>query len=163
MTEGLKERPPLLRRPPRPAPDEAIDPVDYSPAAAPPPASTPASAPKMDPEPTAVSGGAVADTTPAPAPAVETVPAPVVQPVIPVAEAPVAAPAPTAPAPARQSSRMSKAAKTAGNRKTSRREVTFPLSTRLSQEVLDILYTAVEEEGISVREAIEQGIKSRWG
>ena len=44
-----------------------------------------------------------------------------------------------------------------------RREVTFPLSTRLSQEVIDVLYSAAEDEGISVREAIEQAIKTRWG
>lgn len=156
MTEVIKERPPVLRRPPRPAPDEKVDPVDYSPSAVAPPALAPA----VTSEPSPVTSEVVAES--APAPAVEPVQAPVVQPVIPAAEAPAAV-APAPPAPARQSTRTSKAAKTAGNRKTSRREVTFPLSTRLSQEVLDILYTAVEEEGISVREAIEQGIKSRWG
>lgn len=129
MSENLKDRPAVLRRTPRPAPDEKVDPVDYSPAAVA-PASAPAPAP---------SGGGVA------------------------AVDPVAAPAPVTQAPVRQATRPAKASKAATNRKTARREVTFPLSTRLSQEVIDVLYAAAEDEGISVREAIEQAIKSRWG
>ncbi len=44
-----------------------------------------------------------------------------------------------------------------------RRELTFPFSTRLSQEVQEILDRAVDAEGITVREAVEQAIRSRWG
>lgn len=133
MSEDLKDRPAVLRRTPRPAPDEKVDPVDYSPAAV-----APAPAP-MKTEVPAPAGGGVATV------------------------APVAAPAPVTQAPARQAAKPAKASKAATNRKTARREVTFPLSTRLSQEVIDVLYAAAEDEGISVREAIEQAIKSRWG
>jgi hypothetical protein len=65
-------------------------------------------------------------------------------------------------APARQPSRGSKA-KAATNKKSQRREVTFPLSTRVSQEILDLLYDAQEQEGVTLRDAIEQGIRMRWG
>ncbi|MBG6184665.1 hypothetical protein IWX65_002643 [Arthrobacter sp. CAN_A214] len=44
-----------------------------------------------------------------------------------------------------------------------KRELTFPFSTRLSEDVQDILDKAVESEGITVREAVEQAIRSRWG
>ena len=136
MSEDLKDRPAVLRRTPRPAPDENVDPVDYSPAAVT-PTSAPLRAPKPEePEP---AGGGVA------------------------AVDPVAAPAPVTQSPVRQEAKPAKASKAATNRKTARREVTFPLSTRLSQEVIDVLYAAAEDEGISVREAIEQAIKSRWG
>lgn len=142
MSEDLKDRPAVLRRTPRPAPDEKVDPVDYSPAAvAPASASVPAQTP-MKPEepaePAPASGGVTTGAT-------------------------IAAPAPVTQAPARQAAKPAKAAKAATNRKTARREVTFPLSTRLSQEVIDVLYAAAEDEGISVREAIEQAIKARWG
>ena len=137
MSEDLKDRPAVLRRTPRPAPDEKVDPVDYSPAAVG-PASAPAPAP-MKPEEQAPAGGGVAASDQA------------------------AAPAPVPQAPVRQAAKPAKAAKAATNRKTARREVTFPLSTRLSQEVIDVLYAAAEDEGISVREAIEQAIKARWG
>lgn len=140
MSEDLKDRPAVLRRTPRPAPDEKVDPVDYSPAAMG-PASAPAPAP-MKPEEQAPAGGGVAAIDPA------------------------GSPAPMPQASVRQAAKppkASKAAKVATNRKTARREVTFPLSTRLSQEVIDVLYAAAEDEGISVREAIEQAIKSRWG
>jgi hypothetical protein len=137
MSEDLKDRPAVLRRTPRPAPDEKVDPVDYSPAAVA-PAPVPAPAP-MKPEEQAPAGGGVAAVDPA------------------------TAPAPVPQAPVRQAAKPAKASKAATNRKTARREVTFPLSTRLSQEVIDVLYAAAEDEGISVREAIEQAIKSRWG
>jgi hypothetical protein len=154
MTEGLKERPALLRRTPRPAPDEKVDPVDYSPGAV---------APVPDPAPSAEASPASGGVEPASTPVVAApVQAPTVQPAVPAQEAPDATPV-AAPAPARQSARTTKAAKSPANKKTSRREVTFPLSTRLSEEVMNILYTASDEEGISVREAIEQGIRSRWG
>jgi hypothetical protein len=83
MTNDPQDRPAVLRRAPRPSPDEKVDPVDY-------------------PAPTTV-------------------------------------------------------------RKIPRREITVSLSTRISQGVSDILYAAVEAEGISVRDAVEQGIKARWG
>lgn len=131
MIEDLKDRPAVLRRTPRPAPDEKVDPVDYSPAAM-------APAPTKPEEPAPTDGGVAA--------------------VI-----PVAAPVPSTQAPARQAAKPAKVSKAVPNRKTARREVTFPLSTRLSQDVIDVLYAAAEDEGISVREAIEQAIKSRWG
>ncbi|MET1064536.1 MAG: hypothetical protein ABWX85_06155 [Arthrobacter sp.] len=137
MSEDLKDRPAVLRRTPRPAPDEKVDPVDYSPAAV---STASVSVPAlMKPEEPAPAGGGVATG------------------------APIAAPAPVTQAPARQAAKPAKASKASTNRKTARREVTFPLSTRLSQEVIDVLYAAAEDEGISVREAIEQAIKSRWG
>jgi hypothetical protein len=147
MSEDLQDRPAVLRRTPRPAPDEKVDPVDYSPAA-------------VKTEEPAPAGGRVEAVTPAAAhaPFPEPLQASVAEPVVQT----VAHAAPTQ-APARQSSKPAKASKTAANRKTTRREVTFPLSTRLSQEVIDVLYAAAEDEGISVREAIEQAIKSRWG
>ncbi|MHA7294345.1 hypothetical protein [Arthrobacter sp. HLT1-21] len=96
MTENIQDRPAALpaRRRPQPAPDETVDPVDYSPAAQ-----------------------AVA--------------------------APAAA---------------------AGTTRTRRkRELTFPFSTRISQDVQELLDAAVEAEGITVREAVEQAIRTRWG
>lgn len=152
MSEDLKDRPAVLRRTPRPAPDEKVDPVDYSPAAV-----GPVPVKTEDPAP---ADGGVEAAIPAATPGIGHKPLqafvaePVVQPGAPVAPAQV---------PARQASKPTKASKTAANRKTTRREVTFPLSTRLSQEVIDVLYAAAEDEGISVREAIEQAIKSRWG
>lgn len=171
----IKDRPAQLRRRPRPAPDETVDPVDYNPATHTPAA--PAAAPaKVDEAPAASGGGEEAsqpETTPADAAAAtETeeeaqVEAPaqtatvLAAPPAPVQEAaPVAAPAPAAPA--RQSSRASKA-KATPNRKSQRREVTFPLSTRVSQEILDLLYDAQENEGVTLRDAIEQGVRMRWG
>ncbi|MFF2317775.1 hypothetical protein ACFVTE_16075 [Arthrobacter sp. NPDC058097] len=74
---------------------------------------------------------------------------------------PVRASAPTGPAPAKQSTRASKSSKST-NKKSSRREVTFPLSTRVSQDILDLLYDAQENEGVTLRDAIEQGIRMRW-
>ena len=44
-----------------------------------------------------------------------------------------------------------------------RREVTFPFSTRLSQDIQEILDAAVAREGITVREATEQAIRNKWG
>lgn len=140
MTEDLKDRPAVLRRTPRPAPDEKVDPVDYSPAAvAPAIVKAEEPAPTQEPISSHLQDSVTESFVPTAATAVPT------------------------KAPARQSSKPAKASKTAANRKTTRREVTFPLSTRLSQEVLDVLYAAAEDEGISVREAIEQAIKSRWG
>jgi hypothetical protein len=100
MTENLPDRPSsLARRGPRPAPDEAVDPVHFTPVTQSDRASEPAS-----PEP-------------------------------------------------REVVRLSKR----------KRELTFPFSTRLSQEVQLILDQAVDSEGITVREAVEQAIRSRWG
>lgn len=148
MTEAvIKDRPAqLVRRAPRPAPDEKVDPVDYLPAAVA-PVVTPVAAP-------APLTRGVEETADAPMPIQKTAPEP-------TAAKPAAQEAQAAPA--KQPTRSSKSAKAAPNKKASRREVTFPLSTRISQEVMDILYTAVEEEGITVREAIEMGIKHRWG
>ena len=53
MSEDLKDRPAVLRRTPRPAPDEKVDPVDYSPAAV-------APAPLKTQEPATAGGGLVA-------------------------------------------------------------------------------------------------------
>lgn len=143
MTDDLKDRPAVLRRTPRPAPDEKVDPVDYSPAAA---------------APAIVKAGGMDALGPTEEPAPSRPQDSVTETFVPTAATTV-----QTKAPARQSSKPAKASKTSANRKTTRREVTFPLSTRLSQEVLDVLYAAAEDEGISVREAIEQAIKSRWG
>ncbi|SDI70605.1 hypothetical protein SAMN04488693_11936 [Arthrobacter subterraneus] len=47
--------------------------------------------------------------------------------------------------------------------KKRKREATFPFSTRLSEEVLGILEDAVAREGITIRDAVEQAIRGRWG
>lgn len=170
MTEGLKERPSLLRRPPRPAPDETVDPVDYSPTAILAPAPSPASVTSIDPSATGGGGeesapGVPPSTPPAEATAVDVETTAVAEDKETVASVPAAAPvaarAVEPPAPARQPSRPSKSSKTT-NKKSSRREVTFPLSTRVSQDILDLLYDAQEEEGVTLRDAIEQGIRLRW-
>ncbi len=44
-----------------------------------------------------------------------------------------------------------------------KREIVLPLSTRISQEVQDILDDAVESNGITVRQAVEDAIRSHWG
>lgn len=94
MTDNLQDRPSVLtRRRPQPAPDETVDPVDYTP-----------SAQRVAAEPAV------------------------------------------------------------GNVRAKRkRELTFPFSTRLSQDVQELLDAAVEAEGITVREAVEQAIRTRWG
>lgn len=163
MTEGLKDRPAQLRRLPRPAPDEKVDPVDYSPAAVAPaaqataPVAAAAQSPMTAPAEPPPAGGGVES------PAVV---APAQSPVEPAAQVQTLA-APVVPAPTatrtRQTPKTSKASKPPTSRKSARREVTFPLSTRISEEVSDILYAAAEDEDISVREAIEQAIKARWG
>lgn len=101
MTEEMKDRPAaLVRRGPRPAPDEKVDPVEVTPAARP-----------QIPQPTAE----------------------------------VIAPS------------IKKIGRPAG-----RREITVPLGTRLSVEVMQILDDAVAEHGVSIRAAVEQAIISRW-
>lgn len=170
MTEAsvIKDRPAQLRRRPRPAPDETVDPVDYNPATHTPAA--PSAAP-VQVEATPVSGGGEKEPAEEAAPAA--VPAPAAEPVsapeaagessLQAAPAAVAVPFESlAPTPARQTSRGSKA-KATTNKKSQRREVTFPLSTRVSQEILDLLYDAQENEGITLRDAIEQGVRMRWG
>lgn len=146
MTEELRERPATLqRRMPRPAPDESVDPVDYTPILLPTEpagsaenmkASTPTVAEKVSAQ------GADAASEITETAAVTDAAAKTVRP----KAAAKSKPAPKAPSPPR----------------ASRREVTYPVSTRVSQEILDLLYSAVESEGISVREAIEQGIRARW-
>lgn len=150
MTEDLKDRPAVLRRAPRPAPDEKVDPVDYSPGAV-----GQATAEAEEPAPTVEAMDALAPTA---EPTLSRLQHSVTDSFIPPAETTV-----PQPSPAHQSSKPAETSKKAANRKATRREVTFPLSTRLSEEVLDVLYAAAEDEGISVREAIEQAIKSRWG
>lgn len=107
MTDDMKDRPELLvRRGPRPAPDEKIDPVEVTPV----PRKASAVSSHMESE-----GGVVAQN-----------------------------------------------AKKIG-RPAGRREITVPLGTRLSIEVMEVLDEAVAENGISIRAAIEQAILSRWG
>ena len=48
-------------------------------------------------------------------------------------------------------------------RPSGRREITVPLGTRLSVDIMEVLDEAVAENGISIRAAIEQAIVSRWG
>ncbi len=100
MTDNLQERPASLARRPKPAPDETIDPVNYS---QPPTAS-------------------------------------------------VSPPVGRNPSTAQPASSAKR-----------KRELTFPFSTRLSAEVQELLDTAVDSEGITVRDAVEQAIRSRWG
>ena len=168
MTEAsvIKDRPAQLRRRPRPAPDETVDPVDYNPATHTPAA--PAAAP-VQPEPDPVSAGGeqgpAVEAAPATSPAATAEPVSVPEPETAVQAAPAAVAVPfepQAPTPARQASRASKA-KATTNKKSQRREVTFPLSTRVSQEILDLLYDAQENEGVTLRDAIEQGVRMRWG
>lgn len=47
--------------------------------------------------------------------------------------------------------------------KKKQREIVFNFSTRLSQTAYDTLYTAVDQNGLSVREATEQAIMAYWG
>lgn len=102
MTEEMKDRPSaLVRRGPRPAPDEKVDPVEVTPAARP----------------------------QAPRPTAEVI-----------------------------TSSTKKIGRPAG-----RREITVPLGTRLSVEVMQVLDDAVAEHGVSIRAAVEQAILSRWG
>lgn len=107
MTDAMKERPDLLvRRGPKPAPDEKIDPVEVVPV--------PHEMPTASSSSELVVGGE------------------------------------------KQSSK--KIGRPAG-----KREITVPLGTRLSIEVMEVLDEAVAENGISIRAAVEQAILSRWG
>lgn len=47
-------------------------------------------------------------------------------------------------------------------KKGRKREMVTVLSTRLSQDVQDILDRAVEEHGLTVRSAVEEAIKGYW-
>lgn len=101
MTDEMKDRPAdLVRRGPRPAPDEKIDPVEF--------AST--SREQLE----------------------------AVQPKV-----------------------VTPSAKKIG-RPAGRREITVPLGTRLSIEVMQVLDEAVAETGMSIRAVVEQAIISRW-
>lgn len=103
MTEAMKDRPAsLTRRGPKPAPDEAIDPVD-------------------------------------------------------------AAPQPTTPTPVAPAAVIAPQNMNTSVRPSKRREVTIPLGTRLSVPVMEVLDQAVLEQGITIRDALEQAIMSRWG
>lgn len=44
-----------------------------------------------------------------------------------------------------------------------KREATIPIGPRISVSVMEILDKAVEEHGISQRQAIEEAIVARWG
>ncbi|WP_427008657.1 hypothetical protein [Pseudarthrobacter sp. H2] len=161
MTDGLKERPAVLaRRKPRPAPDESVDPVDYTPAIVAPVQPQVASA-----IPEVASGGMAEKVAPVTG---ETEPAAVaVSQIVPIPESPAvsvprAAPAPQPEQVTQAPATVTNTSKVAGAKKTSRREVTYPFSTRLSQNVMDVLYAASDAEDISVREAVEQAILSRW-
>lgn len=96
MSDNLQDRPAILSRKPRPAPDERVDPVDY-------------------PQP-----------------------------------------------PVAQAKQRTEEIQQPVQRKR-KREATFPFSTRLSEEVLGILEDAVAREGITIRDAVEQAIRGRWG
>ncbi len=107
MTEAMKDRPAsLIRRGPKPAPDEAIDPVDAAPQPRAQPATDPTILPQVQAEP--------------------------------------------------QNSNTT-------SRPSRRREVTIPLGTRLSVPVMEVLDQAVHDQEITIREALEQAIVSRWG
>lgn len=106
MTDNIQDRPAELRRKPKPAADETVDPVNYT-------------GPTLNPSKSTErpQNGTNERANQAPEPA----------------------------------------------RRRSRREVTFPFSTRLSQEVQDVLDKAVDREGLTVREAVEQAIRKTWG
>ena len=104
MTAEL-ERPMTLKRPPKPAADDRVDPIDVAPAAV---------------------VEAPAETTPAAPAATESAP-----------------PATTAP-------------------RGKKREITVPLSNRISLEASQVLERAAEEAG-SIRAALEQAIFAHWG
>jgi hypothetical protein len=166
MTDGLKERPAVLtRRKPRPAPDESVDPVDYTPATVA-PVQNPVQPQVASAVPEVASGGVVEEVAPvAQEPEPTAVPASLI---VPIRESPAVSVSHPAPAPQTEqvpqtTSTVTKASKVAGAKKTSRREVAYPFSTRLSQNVMDVLYAASDAEDISVREAVEQAILSRWG
>ncbi|GAA4492027.1 hypothetical protein [Microbacterium panaciterrae] len=102
------DRPMTLKRTPKPAADDRVDPIDVAPPAA----------------------------TDAPSSEV-TAPAAV--------EAPAAGTAPAAAAP-----------------RGKKREITVPLSNRISLEASQVLERAAEEAG-SIRAALEQAIFGQWG
>lgn len=107
MTDAMKERPDLLiRRGPKPAPDEKVDPIE-------------------------------------------------------VVSVPREKPAATRPEES-ETDVVAERAKKIG-RPAGRREITVPLGTRLSMEVMGVLDEAVAANGISIRAAVEQAILSRWG
>ncbi|GAB6855982.1 hypothetical protein [Microbacterium xylanilyticum] len=96
------DRPMTLKRPPKPAADDRVDPIEVA------------------------------------------------------ASAPAEAPAPTADAPA---STTQSATSTPRGKK---RELTVPLSNRISVEASEVLERAAEEAG-SIRAALEQAIFAHWG
>lgn len=69
----------------------------------------------------------------------------------------------TSPGPAAPATEAATALHVAAVGRRGRREVTFPFSTRLSQDVQEVLDAAVAREGITVREATEQAIRNKWG
>jgi len=96
------DRPMTLKRPPKPAADDRVDPIEVAPPA------------------------------------------------------PAAAPAPPADAPA--SAQQS----TTSTPRGKKRELTVPLSNRISVEASEVLERAAEEAG-SIRAALEQAIFAHWG
>ncbi|NQX10395.1 hypothetical protein HQQ80_02015 [Microbacteriaceae bacterium VKM Ac-2855] len=119
----IQDRPASLRRKPRPAADEKVDPVDYQPAAA-------------TIQPAAVE--------PTPEPAVEQG-----EPILTERSAHVT-PVDAAPTTARRG-------------RPRGREVTIPFSTRVAQDVSELIDDTVAREGITQRSVIEMAVRAYWG
>lgn len=137
MSTELPDRPTSLRRVPRPAPDESVDPVDYVPATAP--------TFQAAPQPTA----AVEQATPQPA-----------APRAPKATQPRKSPSAAAtPAPA--VSADTSAPKRLGRPRG--RELTVPFSTRIAIDISEIIDDVAAREGLTIRSVVEQAIQDKWG
>ncbi|WP_448812127.1 hypothetical protein [Agromyces bauzanensis] len=141
MSTTMPDRP--MRRP-RPAADDSVDPIDFV-------------APAAKPE--------------APAEAASATPSVIEQPATAVAPAePAAAPSPRATKPA-AGKKATKAAPTTEPEtiRTGRvgrprhREVALPFSTRLSEDVLELIDTAVDEHGLTQRAVVERAVRETWG
>lgn len=74
-----------------------------------------------------------------------------------------AAPQPSAEPPALPQAKTEPQNSNTPSRTSKRREVTIPLGTRLSVPVMEVLDQAVLDQGITIREALEQAIMFRWG
>lgn len=74
-----------------------------------------------------------------------------------------AAPQPSTEPPALPQAQAVPQNSTTPSRPSRRREVTIPLGTRLSVPVMEVLDQAVLDQGITIREALEQAIMFRWG
>lgn len=137
MSTELPDRPTSLRRVPRPAPDESVDPVDYVPATA--------LAFQAAPQPTAP----VEQVAPQPA-----------TPRTPKATQPrktTPASAPSVPVVSTDTSAPKRLGRPRG------RELTVPFSTRIAIDISEIIDDVAAREGLTIRSVVEQAIQDKWG